>query len=151
MSNNFKDDYFGQQQDKSAEQTDTEQTTFYQDYTSQNAYEAPESTEPQGANGFQIASLVLGIIGMPLCCCYGIVGLFFGILGLIFAIIGNKKSGSNGIGIAGLICSIISIVLGLIMLVYMILIFSAVFTGGGPFAEIVNTPEFREAMEMMQD
>ena len=101
MSNNFNDDYFGQQQDKSAEQTDTEQTTFYQDYTSQNAYEAPESTETQGANGLQIASLVLGIIGMPLCCCYGIVGLFFGILGLIFAIIGNKKSGSNGIGIAG--------------------------------------------------
>ncbi len=66
------------------------------------------------ANGMQIASLVLGILSIILGCCTSYIGCIFGIVGLILAILGNKQ-GKNGIGTAGLICSIVGIVVGIIM------------------------------------
>ena len=51
----------------------------YQDYTAQYASVEgqPYGQNQRGnsTNGMQIASLVLGIIGMLTCCCYGVVGL----------------------------------------------------------------------------
>jgi hypothetical protein len=91
----------------------------YQDNTANIPYQAPvENAGPQKANGMQIASLVLGIIGIPACCCYGIVGILFGLIGLILAIVGNKKNKGAGVGVAGLVCSIIAIVFGVIALIY---------------------------------
>ena len=74
---------------------------YYQDYTaSTQQYQAPpQQDRPEGANGFQIASLILGILGILGCCCYGVVGLFFGIIGLILALIGNKRNRSCYYGI----------------------------------------------------
>ena len=97
----------------------------YQDYTDQmqNQPANINNNQPEGpkTNGFHITGLVLGIIGMLTSCCYGIPGILFGVIGLIFAIVGNKKS-KSGVGIAGLICSIISIVLGAVMTFYFVLV-----------------------------
>lgn len=99
----------------------------YQDYTNVQ-YQAPydyNSGRSDKANGMQIASLVLGILGIPACCCYGIPGVLFGIIGLILAIIGNQKSSNKGIGIAGLVCSIIAIIFGALASVYYIYVLQA--------------------------
>lgn len=111
---------------------------YYQDYTGNNQqYQAPSQPEESGkANGMQIASLVLGILGIPGCCCYGIVGLLCGIIGLILALAGNKRS-KSGIGIAGLVCSIIALLFGIGATVYYALIIMGMF-GSGPFAGMIE-------------
>lgn len=88
----------------------------YQDYSEESKYfENNSEGKPKNtSDGFQITGLVLGIIGMVGCCCGGVPSLFLGIIGLIFSIIGTKRSGSSGIGIAGIICSTISVIFGLI-------------------------------------
>ena len=69
--------------------------------------------------GASIAGLVFGIMAIPLdCCCAS--GLLFGIIGLILSIVGNKQH-KSGAGTAGLVCSIIAIVIGFLFLAYMVL------------------------------
>ena len=61
-------------------------------------------------NGFGIASMVLGIIGLLLSCIF--VGLYPAILGVSFAIVSlTKKNVKYGTAIVGLICSIIAILI----------------------------------------
>ena len=73
------------------------------------------TAEASGAtNGFAVASLVLGIMGIPLGCT-----IILPVLALIFGIIGftqTNESGGNGRGmsIAGMICSVIGIGIGVL-------------------------------------
>lgn len=96
------------------------QNNYYQDYTANMPYQAPVSEgRKEYTNGLQIASLVLGILSIVVCCCLG-MGLILSIPGLICAIIGNIKS-KSGIGIAGLVCSIIGIIFNLTILTIFIM------------------------------
>lgn len=112
---------------------------YYQDYTAnvQQQYQAPQNDGPNKANGMQIASLVLGILGIPGCCCYGVVGLLCGIIGLILAIVGNKQNKGSGIGIGGLVCSIISVLLGILATIYYAMIVMGLM-GSGPLADMIQ-------------
>lgn len=104
--------------EQSTQNTGSAQFSNYQDNTANIPYQAPPEDEgPNKTNGAQIASLVLGIIAIPACCCYGIPGVIFCLIGMILAIVGNKR-GKTGVGIAGLVCSIVGIVFGLAMSVY---------------------------------
>lgn len=74
------------------------------------------TAEASGAsNGFSVASLVLGIIGIPAGCT-----LIIPLLGLIFGIIGYSQSNAEGGGsgrgmaIAGIICSVVGCGIGLL-------------------------------------
>lgn len=111
---------------------------YYQDNTSNvQQYQAPPQNEGSGGtNGMQVASLVLGIIGIPASCCYGL-GFLLGLIGLILAIVGNKKNKGSGIGIGGLVCSIIAMIIGLLMLIYFVAIIMGMM-GSGPFADMVQ-------------
>lgn len=113
------------------------QQSNYQDYTNVQYQAPPENDGPSGPNGCQIASLVLGIIGIPACCCYGVPGIFFGIIGMILAIVGNGKNKGSGVGIGGLVCSILALLFGIIATIYFALILQGIF-GGGPFAELIE-------------
>ncbi|MCM1189110.1 MAG: hypothetical protein NC541_07405 [bacterium] len=117
------------------------QQNNYQDYTSNASYQPPVNNAPSGANGCQVAGLVLGIIGIPACCCYGL-GLILGVIGLILALVGNRKNRGSGIGIAGLICSIIATVFGVIMAIYFGYVFVGVYQGlyegTGPFVDLLD-------------
>lgn len=73
-----------------------------------------------GANGMAIASMVLGIIAVLLSCCSGtrwltvivaVVGIVFGILALQ-----KKEFNNRGMAIAGIVCSIVALVMGLILI-----------------------------------
>lgn len=93
----------------------------------QPQYAQPQYAQPQYAAqpakksnkiGFAIASLVLGIISILTCCCCEI-GALFGIPGIILGGIAiSKKYDGKGMAIAGVICSVIGIV---ICIVYWVL------------------------------
>lgn len=110
---------------------------YYQDNTSSAAqYQAPQNEGPGKANGMQIASLVLGIRGIPACCCYGL-GFLLGVVGLILAILGNKKNKGSGIGIGGLVCSIIAMIFGILAIIYFA-VFIMGMMGAGSYADMVQ-------------
>jgi hypothetical protein len=73
-------------------------------------------------NAFAVMGLILGIVSLTcgLCCCYG---LPFNLLGIVFSLIGltqikqqpDAYSG-QGLAIAGLICSIVSLTLAAVLM-----------------------------------
>lgn len=115
----------------------------YQDNTANIPYQAPMDEEPIKVNGLQIAGLVCGILAIVSCWCYGIFGIIFGIAGLVCAIIGNKK-GKTGVGTAGLICSIIGLILGVIALIYFVIVLGFVFSS----MSSVDMSELETMLEM---
>lgn len=82
-------------------------------------------------NNMALASLIMGIIGIvTFCSCYG--GLIFGSLGIIFALLSKTEDHFEGYAKAGLITSVIAIVLMLVLLVIVIALglLSELDTGG---------------------
>ena len=101
----------------------------YQDYTSnvqpQVAVTTPVQPENKDTNVLAIISLVLGILSIVL----GWIGALFGIGGIICAVFANKQ-GKSGLSKAGLICSIVGIVLGILITVLAV-VFSMAMVGYG--------------------
>lgn len=120
------------------------QYTNYQDNTANNMYyQAPVDNGVENkANGKQIAGLVFGILAICTSCCYGIPGIIFGIVGLILSILGNKES-KHGVGIAGLVCSIIGLLCGVAMTIYYVAIFAVVF-------DMIQSGEYEDYMDLME-
>ncbi len=97
-----------------------------------NAYSTPNTPlTNNNSNGFGIASLILGICSIAICCCYG-VGAIPAIIGLILGIRQNKKN-ANGIATAGIVLGIIGILLNVVYLIYMI-----VFLSDGGLQEFID-------------
>ncbi len=72
---------------------------------------APLSVNRPEPVGFSVASMVLGIFAI-LCCCIAPVGLAISVLGLLFAILSYRQLHRfNGMALAGLIMSILALVL----------------------------------------
>ena len=67
-------------------------------------------------HGFAVASLVLGIVSVVLCCCTW-VGIVCGIVGLVLSILARKAGNTETICKAGLILSIIGLALSIILLI----------------------------------
>lgn len=74
-------------------------------------------------NGFNIASLVLGILSIVCCCTYGVFSIIAGVLAIVFFVISKNKGTSNGMALAGLICAIFGILLGMIYFSMVIFMF----------------------------
>ena len=73
--------------------------------------------QSNGGAGLAIASMVLGIVALVLSCCLYYVSIPCGILSIIFAAVsirGNKAG--KGMAIAGLVCSIISLIPAVIVM-----------------------------------
>ena len=66
--------------------------------------------------GFAIVSLVCGFLGLASCWFFGI-GAVFGIIGVVFFIIASAQGSRSRMRIAGLVLSIISIVIGAVFAV----------------------------------
>lgn len=82
----------------------------------QPAYVQPAA--PQGSKGLGIASMVLGIVSLVLCCFVPWVPLILGLVGLILGGVAiAKKMPGKGMAIAGLVCSIITVVLYVITMI----------------------------------
>lgn len=71
----------------------------------------PPQPEPQKGNGFGIASLVCGIVGLFL------FSIVLGPLAIIFGGVAlNRREKTKGLGIAGLVLGIIVVAIGIILL-----------------------------------
>lgn len=83
---------------------------------------APYVSVQKTTDGMGIASMILGIVSIVICCCYG-AGLLLAIPGLILGLVAKKSPETgkrSGFAIAGIIISAISIGLNLMCLIYMI-------------------------------
>lgn len=93
----------------------------------------PADPQTNRSNGMGIASLVLGILSLLLCCCYGF-GIVLAIPAVILAIVdGVKYRKMSGYDIAGLVFGIIGFLLGAITLICL--------------AVAVSSPEFKEILD----
>lgn len=127
MEQNNQDIYRNDNLNDVCDTTTSYQENYYQDYTAQymNSHANPvmygnDSSQDGSGEGFAIASLVLGIISILTCCCC-LLGLLLGILGLIFALVSKKGKTWDGMIIAGLICSIVGMVLSLGFMIRMMI------------------------------
>lgn len=78
------------------------------------------TVEAAGAsNGFCVASLVLGIIGIPASCTLilPLLAVIFGAIGLVQVNRGESGGGGRGMAIAGMICGGIGCLLGVMYLI----------------------------------
>ena len=75
-----------------------------------------------------IVSLILGILSLPMCFCYGIFSILLGIAAIVLGILAKKDvtagrvgGPSGGMALAGLICGIVGVCLGLIFIILLII------------------------------
>lgn len=121
-----------QQQPNFSGQSYQQPTADSSSYPYNNYYSTPNTPlTNNNSNGFGIASLILGICSIAICCCYG-VGAIPAIIGLILGILQNKKN-ANGIATAGIILGIIGILLNAVYLIYMV-----VFLSDGGLQEFID-------------
>jgi len=78
--------------------------------------EVNDSITPQSPNNMATASLVMGIIACVTCCCLG--GFLFGGLGIIYAILSHTERELRGQALAGIILSVIAMLLSLMGLIF---------------------------------
>ena len=97
-------------------------------------WEDDDYREPQ-SNGLAITGMVLGIValvfGLLFSCCGALFSILFSapfaIGGLITSIIALKKGQSKGMSIAGIICSALALLIGVVMI--LIAFLSYIFLG----------------------
>lgn len=82
------------------------------------------ATQIPTTSGYAITSLVLGICSLVGCMCYGLPGLPLGIIGIVFGELASKQvklgtrgGPSQGMALAGRICSWIGTIIGLVAVV----------------------------------
>lgn len=95
-----------------------------------------------GKNGVAIAGFVVGAVSIlwNFYCITGVVGLILSIIGMKK----SKESGKNkGFAIAGIVCSIIGIVIGVFAIITIITLMSAVADSAN---EIVNSLEMLNSL-----
>ena len=96
----------------------------YQDYQDYNTEYQQNNGNDQKKDTLAVVSLVLGIVSLVLCCCSGIFSVPFGIGGIICAVLA-KKNGKSGMATAGLVCSIIGLVFGIMYTILGVMMFFA--------------------------
>lgn len=102
-----------------------EETTSSTEETASSTVEEPKvEVLGQEEKGFSIASMVLGIISVVLCCIY-YISIPCAILALIFGIAGKSKGG-KGMAITGIILGIITLALYVSAIVGITTFFTAV-------------------------
>lgn len=103
----------------------------YQDYTSNPQNQVPPvnnygSPEPKKTNVLAIVGMILGILSILINCCvaYAFVGIVLGIAGLVCSII-SRKQGPSGMAVAGIVCSIIGMLIAVVITILMVIGFAA--------------------------
>ena len=89
-------------------------------YTSGGEFVSP-APQQEGSKVLAIVSMILGIISVITCCCYG-GGLPFGIAAIITGIISKKKNQpGGGMALAGIITGAVGTLMGVIGLIMIII------------------------------
>lgn len=86
------------------------------------AHSVTDSSEIPESTGTAIASMILGIVSIVLCCS-SILGMIAGVIAIVLAQKErNSGRGDNGYVKAGFICGIIGAILSVLMLIYYIVV-----------------------------
>ena len=84
-------------------------------------YGAPAAPAAVPGKGLGIASMVLGILALVLGCFYWLIGIILAIIGAALGGVAlskaKKVNGKNGMAVAGLVCSIVSLGINVIFLI----------------------------------
>lgn len=100
-----------------------------QPYGAQGMYQPPyQQPQTPPAQGLAIASLILGIVSIPLGLFFSIGGLICAIIGLVLAAMAKKRGNLSGIRTGGLICSIIGLILSIFICIITIIILVMAFS-----------------------
>lgn len=80
----------------------------------------------QPSNGMGLTAMILGIVALPLVCCF-YLGIPVGIVAVVMGFLGKQKADrgeatNRGQAMAGLICGAIAAVLGIILLVLVVVL-----------------------------
>ncbi|MBO5373656.1 MAG: DUF4190 domain-containing protein [Lachnospiraceae bacterium] len=78
-------------------------------------YGEPQNTGGD-SKGMAIASMILGIVSLVLSCVW-YVSLITGIVSIVLAVMYNKKNGKCGMTTAGIVCSVIGMILAVVLIV----------------------------------
>ncbi len=74
--------------------------------------------QANGGAGLSIASMVLGIVALVLSCCIYYISIPCAVVGIVLAIISLKgQRDGKGMAIAGLVCSIVSLIPAIFVIV----------------------------------
>ena len=99
-------------------------------YTQGTGYGTPQNMDG-GATGMGIASMILGIVALLTSCCVSELWLTF-ILAAASIVLGilalQKHTGGRGMAIAGIVCSCVSLVLGILIMILCVAPIVAFFT-----------------------
>jgi len=80
----------------------------------QNPYQAP----PEGSVGMAVASMVLGIVGFLISCCFYPVTIIMAVVGLILGAVAIKKGpAGKGMAVTGIVLSIISLAFAVLVII----------------------------------
>ena len=102
------------------------------------AFGGADMPEQKKGRGMAIASMVLGIVSIILCCCGNFVTVTLALIGLILGIVSQAQK-SNGIAIAGIITSAFGLVFGIIGVALM---FAGINGDWGDWSDIIVDPNF---------
>ena len=101
-----------------------------QAYGPSGAYQQPYPQQ-QPAGGLAIASLILGIISIPLGLFFSIGGIICAIIGLVLASMAKKRGNQSGVRTAGFVCSIIGLILSILFFIIGLIALIAAFSIAG--------------------
>ena len=80
----------------------------------QNPYQAP----PEGSVGMAVASMVLGIVGFLISCCFYPATIVMAVVGLILGAVAIKKGpAGKGMAVTGIVLSIISLAFAVLVII----------------------------------
>ncbi|MBQ7338088.1 MAG: DUF4190 domain-containing protein [Clostridia bacterium] len=107
---------FNQNQNTTEQQDYTQKSDF--DMGTRQTYDFTPPSKPE-PNGYAIASLILGIVSIVLCCC-SCISIVTSILAIVFAILSRQGQPMQGNAMGGMICGIISLVITFVSVVFML-------------------------------
>lgn len=102
----------------------------------QNPYQDNITTPANKPDALAIVSLVAGILSIVLVCCTMYWAIIPAIVGIVCAVMSKKNNGKTGIATAGLICSIVGIVLAVIWTI--IGVGALALVGMSEYSELLN-------------
>lgn len=91
-------------------------------------YDKYAEVEKKATHTDGVAALTLGILSIVTNLFAGFFSIILGIIGMVFGIRGRRNSENTGMATAGLVCSIIGIVLGVLSVIAAIFFFGLMAT-----------------------
>ena len=142
-TNGYSNPYYGNP--SSAEEANSSNESSYYDknaYGIVSNYGGYDKVPVKSGKGYAVASLILGIASITICCCVPGVGFICALLAIIFGVISQKRN-PCGMALAGIITAAFGLVFGVII--------SASFAASwGEFIDAFMSA-YEEALESMEN